>query len=301
MNRIKYFIMALVFSFFISGCSSMKPEPGQAVFSTPEEASASLVDAMKRNDNVRLMEIFGPQGKKIVFSGDEKFDNDSRLWFIKKAEEKTSVVKGELVGIEIGNDNWPFPVPIVKYEDKWFFHTAAGLDEMLNRRIGRNELNAINVCRAIVAAQEDFARINAAGGVKEYALRFISEKGKFNGLYWDDPGAKVKSPLGARIALASHETPAGRSRPYHGYYYVILTSQGPDAPGGAKAYLSNGKMCSGFAIAAYPAKYAVSGVKTFIVSKNGVVFEKDLGEDTAKVLRAMTQFNPDDTWIPVRD
>jgi hypothetical protein len=301
MNGIKYYLMVFVFSFFISGCSCIKPELGQAVFTTPEEASASLVDAIKRNDTSRLMEIFGSHGKNIVFSGDEKFDNDSRSWFIKKAEEKTAVVKGDMVGIEVGNDNWPFPVPLVKYEDKWFFHTVAGLDEMVNRRIGKNELNAINVCMAIVAAQEEFARRKTVEGTKEYALRFISEKDKFNGLYWDAPGAKDKSPLGARIVLASHETPLGKGRPYHGYYYMILISQGPDAPGGAKSYISNGKMCNGFAIAAYPAEYGVSGIKTFMVSKNGVVFEKDMGADTAKVLPTMTQFNPDDTWIPVRD
>jgi hypothetical protein len=301
MNRIKYYLMVLGLSLFISGCGTLKPEPGQAVFATPEDASASLVDAVKRNDTSRLMEIFGPQGKNIVFSGDEKYDNDSRLWFSKKAEEKVEVVKGEAVGIEIGNDKWPFPVPIVEYDGKWFFNTAAGLDEVLIRRIGRNELNAINVCRAIVEAQEEFARIKAADGGKEYALRFISEKGKNNGLYWDDPGAKQKSPLGARIALASHETPQGLGRPYHGYYYMILVSQGPDAPGGVKSYLSKGKMCKGFAIAAYPAEYGVSGIKTFMVARNGVVFEKDLGVDTAKILPSMTRFNPDDSWTPVRD
>jgi hypothetical protein len=301
MNGIKYFMLAMVFLFFISGCSCIKPDTGQAVFSTPEAASASLTDAIKRNDTARLMEIFGPQGKDIVFSGDEKYDNDSRLWFIKKAEEKTAVVKGDVVGIEVGNDKWPFPVPIVNCDGKWFFHTAAGLDEMANRRIGRNELNSIKVCRAIVAAQEDFARIKAVAGAKEYAMKFISEKGKFDGLYWDEPGVKVKSPTGARIALASREAPAGKARPYHGYYYMILVSQGADAPGGTKSYASNGKMSNGFAIAAYPAEYGVSGVKTFMVSKNGVVFEKDMGTDTAKIISSMTQFNPDDTWTPARD
>ncbi len=301
MNGIKYCLMAFVLSLFISGCATVKPDSGQAVFSTPEEASASLVDAIKRNDTSRLMEIFGPQGKGIVFSGDEKYDNDSRLWFIKKADEKTVVVKGDVVGIDIGNDKWPFPVPIVKYDGKWFFHTAAGLDELSNRRVGRNELNAIKVCRAIVSAQEDFSRIKAPAGTREYATKFISEKGKLDGLYWDDPGAKAKSPIGARVALASHETPVGKGRPYHGYCYMILASQGPDAPGGAKSYLSNGKMTNGFAIAAYPAEYGLSGVKTFIVSKNGVVFEKDMGVDTAKILSSMTQFNPDDAWNPVRD
>lgn len=302
MSRIKYYLLALVLSLFISGCASVnRPEQGQALFNTPEEASASLVDAINRNDTSRLMEIFGPQGKAIVFSGDEKFDSDSRLWFSRKAEEKATVVKGDVVGLEIGKDNWPFPVPLVKYEDKWFFHTSAGLEEILGRRIGRNELNAISVCRAIVAAQEDFARIKATEGGREYALRFISEKGKFNGLYWDALESNAKSLIGARIALASHETPSGKARPYHGYYYMILVSQGPDAPGGAKSYVSKGKMTSGFAIAAYPAEYGVSGIKTFMVSKNGVVFEKDMGADTAKILPPMTQFNPDDTWTPVRD
>lgn len=305
MEKLRYVIIAIAFSFLISGCSSIKPAPGQAVFATPNEAAVSLVDAIKKNDTARLMEIFGPEGKDIVFSGNEKYDNDSRLWFAKKAEEKTElkmeVVTEDYVGMDIGNDKWPFPVPIIKYDGKWFFHTEAGLDEILNRRIGGNELNAINVCRAIVSAQEDFARIKAAAGTKEYAQKFVSEKGKFNGLYWDEPGAKNKSPLGARIVMASLETPLGQGRPYHGYYYMILTSQGADAPGGAKSYISNGKMCNGFAVVAYPAEYGVSGIETFIVSKNGIVFEKDFGKDTAKVLPSMSQFNPDDSWTPVRD
>ena len=303
MDKIKYFIIAMAFSFFISGCSSIRPDPGQSVFASSDEATAALKDAVKKNDTKRLMEIFGSDGKDIVFSGDEKFDVDSREWFAKKADEKMDVVRDDDVFLlKLGNDEWLFPVPLAQYDGKWFFHTAAGLDEMLNRRIGRNELNAINVCRAIVDAQEEFARIKAAaGGQKEYALRFISEKGKFNGLYWDDEGAKDKSPVGARIVLASHETPFEQPRPYHGYNYVLLTAQGADAPGGAKSYLVNGKMSAGFAIAAYPASYGVSGIKTFIVSKSGIVFEKDLGNDTAKTIQDMVQFNPDDTWIPVRD
>ena len=301
MNRIKYCLMAIVLSLFISGCATVKPEPGQTVFNSPEEASASLINAIKLNDTTKLMEIFGPQGRNIVFSGDEKFDNDARLWFVKKAEEKTEVVKGEAAGLEIGNDKWPFPVPLVKYDGKWFFHTSAGLEEVLSRRIGRNELCAINVCRAIVVAQEEFARIKATEGGREYALRFISEKGKFNGLYWDTAESNLKSPIGARIVQASHETPRDKGRPFHGYNYMILISQGPDAPGGAKSYIVNGKMKNGFAIAAYPAEYGVSGIKNFMVAKNGVVFEKDLGEDTTKILPAMTQFNPDDTWTPASD
>ena len=301
MEKMKYFIFAMLLLLFTSGCATVKPEPGQTVFTTPEEASDALINAIKQNDTARLMEIFGPLGKGIVFSGDEKFDNDSRLWFIKKADEKTAVVKGDVVGIEVGNDKWPFPVPIVKYDGKWFFHTSAGLEEIQNRRIGRNELSTIKVCREIVAAQEEFARLKATEGAREYALRFISEKGKFNGLYWDVSESNLKSPIGARIVMASHETPHDKGRPYHGYYYMILISQGPDAPGGAKSYITNGKMTRGFAIAAYPAEYGVSGIKSFMVAKNGVVFEKDMGKDTAELLPAMTKFNPDDTWTPARD
>ena len=302
---IKHFIILIAFSLLVSGCSSViiNPDEGQSVFTSADEATASLKDAVKKNDTQRLMEIFGPNGKDIVFSGDEKFDLESRGWFTKIADEKTELVKDdEAILLKLGKDKWQFPVPLVQCDGKWFFHTAAGLDEMLNRRIGRNELNAINVCKAIVAAQEELARIRAAaGGQKEYALRFISEKGKYNGLYWDDEDAKCKSPIGARIVLASHETPLDQPKPYHGYNYVILTSQGADAPGGAKSYLVNGKMCGGFAIAAYPASYGTSGIKTFMVSKNGVVFEKDLGNDTAKIGQCMIQFNPDETWTPARD
>ncbi|HBC85978.1 MAG TPA: DUF2950 domain-containing protein [Lentisphaeria bacterium] len=304
MNKIRYSIIAMVFSLFFAGCTSVKPEMGQVVFNSPDEAVASLKDAVKNNDTKRLMEILGPQGKDIVFSGDDKYDAEARAWFTRKAEEKTGIVKIEEASfIELGNDKWPFPVPIAKYDGKLFFYTAAGVDEMLNRRIGKNELNAIMVCRALVNAQEDYAKIKLLGGaVKEYASKLFSEKGRKDGLYWDDEGSKEKSPIGALIVLASQESPESARKPYHGYFYKILTAQGEAAPGGEKSYMSaDGKMTGGFAIAAYPASYGVSGIKTFIVSKNGIIFEKDLGKDTLKSAREMTLFNPDDSWAPVRD
>ena len=303
MNKIRSFIIVIAIALLVSGCSSVKPDVGQVVFASPDEATSSLKDAVKKNDTKRLMEILGPQGKDIVFSSDERFDAEARGWFTKKADEKTEIVKLEdACFIHLGNDKWPFLVPIAQYGGKYFFHTSAGLDEMLNRRIGKNELNAIRVCNTLVAAEEDYAKMKlAAGAVKEYAAKLFSDKGKNNGLYWDSDDAKDKSPIGALIVLASQESPEPARRPYYGYFYKILDSQGPAAPGGAKSYLAAGKMVNGFAFAAYPASYGVSGIKTFIVSKNGVVFEKDLGTDTAKKASAMTQFNPDDTWTPVRD
>ncbi len=303
MDRIKYFIFAVMISIFVSGCASVKPDVGQVVFASPDDAIAALKDATAKNDTNRLMEILGPKGKDIVFSGDEKFDAEARSWFTRKISEKVAKVKiDNAIFLELGNGKWPFPVPIAEYDGKSFYYTEGGLEEILNRRIGRNEINAIKVCKALVSAEEEYAKLKlAAGAVKEYAGKLFSDKGKKDGLYWDDENSKEKSPIGALIVLASQESPESARKPYHGYFYKVLTSQGPAASGGAKSYLVDGKMVNGFAFAAYPASYGVSGIKTFIVSKNGIIFEKDLGADTMKSAQSMTQFNPDDTWDPVRD
>lgn len=305
MDKIKYFIMALSVSFLISGCTSVKPDIGQVVFASPEEAVAALCDAAGKNDAKRLMEIFGPEGKDIVYSGDDKYDAESRAMFAKKAAEKTNLVKAEeLLYLNIGNDDWPFPVPVAIYNGKAFFYTAEGIDEVINRRIGRDELNAIRVCRTIVSAAEEYARMKlAAGAVKEYTNKFFGDPNSKDGLYWDNKNkdSKEKSQIGALVVLASQEVPAESRKPYYGYFYKILSAQGPAAPGGKKSYLVDGKMKKGFAMVAYPASYGISGIKTFIVSRTGVVFEKDLGDDTAKLAAAMTEFNPDDTWEPVED
>ncbi|MFA6292047.1 MAG: DUF2950 family protein [Victivallales bacterium] len=305
MVKLKYFLIAVAFSLLISGCASVKPGVGQVVFSTPEEAVAALSDAAGKNDAKRLIEIFGPEGKDIVYSGDEKYDVESRAYFAKKIGEKANLVRdGKLIFVEIGNDNWPFAVPLAIYDGKAFFYTEGGIDELINRRIGRNELNAIRVCRTIASSEEEYARMKlAAGAVKEYSSKFFGDPNAKDGLYWDNKNkdAKEKTQLGALIVLASQDVPAESRKPYYGYFYKILTAQGPAAPGGKKSYLVDGKMKKGFALLAYPASYGISGITTFIVSKTGVVFEKDLGDDTSKLAADMTEYNPDDTWEPVED
>ncbi len=305
MNKVKYFLIAVAFSLLISGCTSVKPDIGQVVFASPEEAVAALSDAAGKNDAKRLMEIFGPDGKDIVYSGDEKYDAESRCMFAKKASEKTALVKNEdLIYVNIGNDDWPFPVPVAIYGGKAFFYTAEGIEEVINRRIGRDELNAIRVCKTIAGAQEEYARMKlAAGAVKEYSNKFFGDQNSKDGLYWDNKNkdAKEKSQIGAFVVLASQDVPAESRKPYYGYFYKILTAQGAAAPGGKKSYLVDGKMKKGFAMVAYPASYGISGIKTFIVSRTGVVFEKDLGDDTEKIAAAMTEYNPDDSWDPVQD
>lgn len=305
MNKVRYFLIALAFSLLISGCASVKPDIGQVVFASPEEAVAALCDAAGKNDAKRLMEIFGPEGKDIVYSGDDKYDAESRAMFAKKAGEKTTLVKTEkLIYLNIGNDDWPFPVPVAIYGGKAFFYTAGGIDEVINRRIGRDELNAIRVCRTVAGAEEEYARMKlAAGAVKEYTNKFFGDQNSKDGLYWDNKNkdSKEKSQIGALVVLASQDVPAESRKPYYGYFYKILTAQGPAAPGGKKSYLVDGKLKKGFAMVAYPASYGISGIKTFIVSRTGVVFEKDLGDDTSKLAATMTEFNPDETWEPVEE
>ncbi len=301
MNKTAYSLLAALMSLLISGCTSIRPELGQASFKTPDEAVAAIKDAAKKNDTARLMEILGPKGEIIICSGDTKADSDALKWFAEKADEKIELKKEEeTVFVELGKDAWPFPVPLNEYDGKWFFHTAAGIEEIVNRRIGRNELCTIQVCRELVAAQEEFANMKAApGALKEYAAKILSSKGKFDGLYWDEK-EKPGSPVGAAVALASSEIKQPMTpKPYHGYFFKVLHGQSVSAPGGEKSYLKDGRMTGGFAFLAYPAKYGVSGIKTFIVSKTGVVFEKNLGPETAKIAPAISEYDPDDSWSPV--
>src|SRR5262244_137952 len=204
------------------------------------------------------------------------------------------------VVLQIGKDEWPFPIPLIKGSSGWHFDTQAGKEELLNRRIGRNELDVIQVCLAYVDAQREYYvrnPLNAA--LLQYAPKFISTKGKRDGLYWETAANEPPSPLGPLVAQARREgykRTAGKSVPYHGYYYKMLTRQGPDAPGGAYDYVVRGKMIGGFALVAYPAQYGSSGIMTFIVNHDGVVYEKDLGPNTASTAQSMTKFNPDKTW-----
>ena len=276
----------------------------QKSFKSPEEAVKALIDAVRGNDTKELLAIFGPAGKELIFSGDEVADKAWRERFVKAYEEMNKLVSENdtKVILHVGNEEWPYPIPVVKKGENWFFDTKAGKEEILNRRIGRNELNAIQVCLAYVDAQREYIMEDRdENKLLEYAQRFISRKGEKNGLYWEAKEGEEQSPLGPLIAKASGEGyagkgPGGKRNPYHGYYYRILKSQGKNAPGGEYDYVVNGKMIGGFALVAYPAEYGNSGVMTFIVNQDGMVYEKNLGEDTEKIAPAMKKFDPDKTW-----
>ncbi len=273
-------------------------------FKSPDEAVKALVDAAKGDDTKELLAIFGPAGKEIIFSGDEVADKTGRDRFVKSYGEMNRLVKenDKKIILHVGNQDWPFPIPIVKAGEGWGFDTKEGKEEILNRRIGRNELNAIQVCLAYVDAQREYAlKKRERGGLPEYAQRFVSEKGKKNGLYWEANEGEEKSPLGPLMAKAVKEGYVGKKSgdkraPYHGYYYRILKSQGGNAPGGEYDYVVKSKMIGGFALVAYPAEYANSGIMTLMVNHEGVVYQKDLGKDTQKIVMAMKQFDPDRTW-----
>jgi hypothetical protein len=282
----------------LPGCA----HPQGAEFDTPETAAQALAGALRSHDKVQLSHILGPDSDKLLASGDAVADQNGENVFVKAFEAKHSFTD-EPDGAKmlvVGESDWPMPIPLVPDGKSWRFDTAAGLDEVISRRIGRNELDAIEVCRAIVDAQRDYAYDNTSG-TSAYAQKFVSDPGKTNGLYWaQSPGGKP-SPLGELAAEAAAEgykapSASGGPRPYHGYYYRILTAQGPDAPGGAMSYLVSDQLISGFAVIAYPAEYGNSGVKSFIVNHTGVVYESDLGTGTANTAKAMTAYNPGKGW-----
>jgi hypothetical protein len=282
-------------------------DAGQRSFKSPEEAVKALIDATKGNDTKELMAIFGPVGKELIFSGDEVADQVGRDRFTKAYEVMNRVVSEneKKVILHVGNRDWPFPIPIVKEGESWFFDTRAGKQEVLNRRIGRNELSTIQVCLAYVDAQREYALKNRdRGGLLEYAQKFASEKDKKDGLYWEAKEGEEQSPLGPLAAKAAREgytrkKSGEKPSPYHGYFYRILKAQGENAPGGAYDYVVNGKMIGGFAMVAYPAEYGNSGVMTFMVNHEGVVYQKDLGKETEKNASAMKKYDPDKTWKKV--
>ncbi len=277
---------------------SMAQQPGQKTFSSPGEASNALITAARNNDEKVLLDIFGPEGKRIVSSGDDAEDAESRARFVKKYDEMHRLVKepdGTTV-LYIGAENWPTPIPLVQNGHSWYFETSAGEKEILFRRIGRNELSAIRVCQELVAAEKEYSSANH----NEYAQKIFSDDGQHDGLYWKASGSEPQSPIGPLVAAAftpGHtESPAVAPTPYRGYYYRILTSQGINAPGGAKSYIVNGKMTKGFAFVAYPAEYRSSGVMTFIVNDKGAVYEKALGKRTGELAKAMKGYNPGPGW-----
>jgi hypothetical protein len=276
----------------------------QRRFDSIEEAAQALVDALKSGDQKAMLAVLGDEGKGVVSSGDKAADRSARERFVAAYDEKHRLdAGGGKVILVVGSDDFPFPIPIVPDGPSWRFDTAAGKEEILNRRIGRNELNTIQVCLAYVDAQREYyARDPDGDALLQYAKAFASSPGKRDGLYWPTNPGEPPSPLGPFVARARGEGYSKSSSapvPYWGYYFRILTAQGKDAPGGAYDYLAHGRLLGGFALVAYPAQYGVSGVMTFIVNQDGVVYQKDLGPNSAAVARAMKQFNPDTTWQKV--
>jgi hypothetical protein len=299
----------MIAGFYQIGIAAEVKQVKQKSFQSPEEAAKALFDAAKAGDTKEMSMIFGPAGKEIISSGDKVADSAGRERFVKSYEEMNKLEKesDNEVTLVVGNSDWPFPVPIVKKGEAWVFDTMAGKEELLNRRIGRNELNTIQTCLAIVDAQREYAmKDRDSNKVREYAQKFRSTPGKKDGLYWETKEGEEQSPLGGLAAKAVKEgythTKQGQGpQPYHGYYFKILKAQGENAPGGAYNYVINGKMIGGFALVAYPAEYGASGVMTFIVNHDDVVYQKDLGKETGKIAGAMTRFDPDKTWQKVEE
>lgn len=280
------------------------PAFAQQQFDSADDAVMALVKAAREHHKSAINNILGPKGQKIISSGDKVADNRAREDFVAAYDNKHSIAnEGEdKATLVIGDNDWPFPIPLVRKDDKWSFDTKAGLDEILRRRIGRNELSAIQVSLAYVEAQNEYASLDPEKlGTHVYAQRILSSQGKKDGLYWPTKDDEEPSPLGDLAAKASAEgyRVGGKPKPYHGYYYRILKRQGSGAAGGAYDYVVNGKMIGGFALIAYPAQYGNSGIMTFMVNQDGTVFQKDLGERTEKIARKMETFDPDAGWQKV--
>jgi|SRR5271169_3077697 len=275
----------------------------QKTFATPGEAVKALMAAVESNNQDDLLAIFGEDGKDLVSSGDEVQDKNSRAGFVKSYKTKHAIVAEDANTrvLQVGPKNWELPIPIVLADGKWHFDTAAGKQELIYRRIGDNELGAIAVCRGAIASQLDYAAVGHDGlpaGI--YAQKLRSDPGKHNGLYWEVAEGEDPSPAGPFLAQAAEEG-YEKGDPYHGYYYRGLKAQGTAAKGGAKSYLVDGVLKGGVALVAYPAQYKSSGVMTFIINQAGIVYQKDLGENTADVAKAMSEYNPDSSWKRVTD
>jgi hypothetical protein len=274
-------------------------------FDTPQKATDALVDAAERFDVAALAEIFGPQGDDIVFTGEFAQDRKQATDFATKAREKKSISidpkSGNRAFLLVGDTAWPFSVPLVKRGNKWYFDSKAGRQELLYRRIGANELDAIQICRGYVDAQHEYAlQPRGLYDVNQYAQRIVSSAGKQDGLAWQDPDGTWGGPIGENVARALEQGYTSGAEPYHGYFFKILKGQGAAAPLGELDFVVEGAMIGGFALVAAPAEYGITGVRTYIVSHDGVVYEKDLGPGTLEAFKKMERFNPDASWKPVQ-
>jgi Protein of unknown function (DUF2950) len=282
---------------------ALAQQPGQKTFPSAEEATSSFYAAAKNDNERALLDIVGPAGKEVILSGDLEEDLESRVGFVVKYEEMHRIAKEPdgTMTLYVGAENWPLPIPLVNKNGAWYFDTDAGRQEIVFRRIGKNELTAIQACYELVDAQKNYyAKAPQGGSAKQYAQRFVSDEGQHNGLYWWGADDEFDSLLDPQIAAAGKDDSQNKqsedAMPFSGYYFRFLTSQGRNASGGAKSYFLNSSMTRGFAIVAYPAEYGSSGITTFMVDESGTIYEKDLGPNTTKLAEAMTAYDPDSTW-----
>lgn len=299
---VKFASMALFGAWSLGFAWILLAQPaGQKTFSSPDEASRALIRAVQSGNEEELLEIFGTDGKEIISSGDQVEDQKSRDAFAEKYQRMNRLVAEPdgTVRLYVGAENWPMPIPLVNRKNAWYFDTSAGKEEILFRRIGRNEIATIRVLQELVAAQKEYYAKIHDDPVKQYAQKFVSDEGKHNGLYWNASNRENESPIGPLVAYASSEGYAKKLSPFQGYYFRVLMGQGKHASGGAKNYIVNGKMTRGFAFLAYPAEYGNSGIMTFVINQDGTLYQKDLGRDTAKLAERLSQYDPDKTWSKV--
>ena len=301
-----FFVLAITVGLVGAAVPAVQAQaaPGQTTYPSASAAVTALVAACKSGDQDELLKILGPAGKDLISSGDPVADKKSQEGFAKNYAVKHRLT-AEAQGFEtltVGANDWPMPIPIVRDGERWYFDSARGHDEIIDRRIGANELGAIAVCEGYVEAQKMYAAKGHDGlPAGLYAQRLVSTEGKHDGLYWKPAPGEPESPMGPAVAAAAGEGYTGAADPYHGYYYRLLKEQGPDAEGGAKSYLVDGQLSGGFALLAYPATYGNTGIMTFLVDKNGVVLQKDLGDDTANVAKQITAYNPTSDWVAADD
>lgn len=287
-----------------SSAPTFAQETGQRTFSSAESAGSALFDAMQAQDEQAPLSILGAAAKDILSSDDPDEDLNARVGFVVKYQQMHRLVTeaNGTVTLIVGAENWPFPIPLVNNHGTWFFDTAAGKEEIVFRRIGTNEISAMDACRELVEAERQYFARRPGDFPKQFAQKLVSDEGQHNGLYWHGADDEFNSPINPLIAYARQNLPkdqVGEHVPFNGYMFRILTSQGPHAPGGAKNYIVDGQMTAGFAFVAYPVDYRSSGVMTFIVDASGTIYEQDLGPDTTKLAQEMTVYDPDSTWHKV--
>jgi hypothetical protein len=298
---------ALAAAFWSTALAASNPPPAEQItFATAQKAADAMITAAEANDVPALLKMFGPNGKDILSSGDPVQDKNNLTKFAEKARQKHSVTfdadNSKRATLLVGDDDWPMPVPLVEKKGRWRFDTKEGRREILARRIGGNELDAISLLRGYVEAQEEYAAQEHDGsGMHQYAQKVISTPGKHDGLCWKNPDGTPGGPIGDLVARALAEGYTNKNEPYNGYYFRTLTAQGPSARLGARNYIVNGMMIGGFAAIAWPANYGVTGVQTLVVNNDGIVYQKDLGPETAKLAPAIRRYDPDKTWTVTED